>query len=82
MSVKHTIRTKDGGRRDVVITPLRAIRLYCLECCGWQVREVRLCVANECPLWPYRMGRRPTMPQDPEKPTEAAVLPGGSAAPG
>lgn len=32
-----------------------AIRLHCLECVGWQSKEVRLCTAKKCPLYRYRM---------------------------
>lgn len=41
------------------LTPMKAIRAKCLDCCCWQPREVRLCTAEKCPLYPYRMGRRP-----------------------
>jgi|EndMetStandDraft_5_1072996.scaffolds.fasta_scaffold283667_2 hypothetical protein len=40
-------------------TPLRAVRLACLECCGGSASEVRACVATSCPLWTFRFGRRP-----------------------
>lgn len=30
------------------------IRAKCLDCCCWQRREVQLCTASACPLWPYR----------------------------
>jgi hypothetical protein len=42
-----------------VLRPLRAIRAKCLECSGGSVPEVRLCGMQDCPLWPYRMGRNP-----------------------
>jgi len=38
---------------------LKAIRLKCLECCCDQVVEVRLCPSEDCPLWPFRMGKNP-----------------------
>ena len=38
---------------------LKAIRLKCLECCCDQVAEVRSCGAEDCPLWPFRMGKNP-----------------------
>ena len=41
------------------VTPMKAIRLKCLECSGGQVKEVRECNLVECPLFPYRMGKRP-----------------------
>ena len=31
-----------------------AIRIHCLECCGWQAREVAKCSAPACPLYEYR----------------------------
>jgi hypothetical protein len=40
-------------------TPLRAVRLHCVECCGGSSNEVRHCSATSCPLWPFRFGRRP-----------------------
>ena len=32
-----------------------AIRAHCLMCVGWQAREVELCTAKGCPLYPYRL---------------------------
>jgi hypothetical protein len=42
------------------VTPLRAVRQECLDCCGGSANEVRLCVSKSCPSWPFRFGRRPT----------------------
>lgn len=41
------------------VSPLRALRLKCLDCCNGSVREVRLCTAVDCPRWPFRMGKNP-----------------------
>jgi hypothetical protein len=41
------------------VSPLRALRLKCLDCCNDSAQEVRLCTAVDCPSWPYRMGRKP-----------------------
>lgn len=35
---------------------LKVVREKCLDCCGNQEKEVRLCTATHCALWPYRMG--------------------------
>ena len=32
----------------------KAIRSFCLECCGWNSAEVRICTALDCPLYHYR----------------------------
>ena len=41
------------------MTPMKAIRAKCLDCCVYQPQEVRLCPCTECPLWAYRMGHNP-----------------------
>jgi len=38
------------------ITRSKAIRLKCMDCCGFQNNEVRNCPATYCALWPFRMG--------------------------
>lgn len=43
------------------MTPIKAIRLKCLDCCFGQINEVRLCPAEDCSLWPYRMGHNPKL---------------------
>jgi hypothetical protein len=42
-----------------------AMHAQCLECCGWQVKEVFLCTDLGCPLYPYRPKSRvsPVAPQ-------------------
>lgn len=58
------------------LTPMKAIRLKCLDCCAGQVAEVRCCELEKCPLFPYRFGKRPkgytdTTPEHlPENPQE------------
>ena len=41
------------------VSPLRALRLKCLDCCNDSAQEFRLCTAVDCPSWPFRMGRNP-----------------------
>ena len=31
-----------------------AVHAFCLECCGWQRKEVELCSSPECSLYLYR----------------------------
>jgi len=40
-------------------TPIKAIRAKCLDCTCGQLKEIRFCTIINCPLYPYRMGRRP-----------------------
>lgn len=41
------------------MTPLKAIRLKCIDCCGGQRLEPKRCSARDCPLWEYRLGHNP-----------------------
>lgn len=41
------------------LTPIKAIREKCLECCNGQVKEVRFCPNKKCALYEYRIGHRP-----------------------
>lgn len=41
------------------LTPMKAIRAKCLDCCCGQANEVRLCTATQCPLYEYRDGHNP-----------------------
>lgn len=41
------------------LTPLKAIRAKCMDCTSGQFIEIRLCTCTECPLYEYRMGKRP-----------------------
>jgi hypothetical protein len=52
---------KGNGKR---LSPLKAIRAFCVWCCGGSAHEVNLCPAgpdkrHPCDLWPYRMGGIP-----------------------
>lgn len=40
------------------MTPLKAIRAKCLDCCG-TASEVKACPCVGCTLYPYRFGKRP-----------------------
>ena len=47
-----------------MVTPLKSIRLKCLDCTCNQPLEVKLCTCDGvqgtfCPLYPYRFGRGP-----------------------
>lgn len=63
------------------MTPLKAIRAKCLECCGGSWRDVKFCTAGNCPLHEYRTGHRPKSIQGPQSPTfdgqKTANCPGG-----
>ena len=41
------------------MSPLKAIRLKCIDCMCGQVREVKLCPIDDCSLYPFRFGKNP-----------------------
>jgi len=41
------------------MTPIKAIRKKCLECCCNHYKQIRLCSSCDCSLHPYRLGKRP-----------------------
>lgn len=41
------------------ISPLKAIRQKCLDCCCGSSNEVKLCTATACALYPFREGHNP-----------------------
>ena len=49
----------DPNRPPKKLTPLRAIKSKCLDCCCWNQNEVRLCQVEHCALWAYRLGHIP-----------------------
>ena len=45
-----------------VMSPLKSLRLRCIDCCAGSSLEVRLCTAVSCPAWPFRLGNSPWRP--------------------
>ena len=41
------------------MTKSKAIRLFCFDCAGESTKEVTLCPAIDCQLWPFRFGNSP-----------------------
>ena len=41
------------------ITPLKAIKSHCLECSGYEKKQVRECEIKDCVLYLYRQGTNP-----------------------
>lgn len=43
------------------MTPLKAIRAKCIECCCGSMAEVKLCPITDCALYDFRMGKNPNI---------------------
>jgi len=42
---------------EMNLTPLKAVRAYCVSCSGDNPREVKYCPVEKCPLHPIRSGK-------------------------
>jgi len=42
-----------------IVSPLKAIRLFCVDCCGGSSHEVKLCSSERCSLHNFRFGKNP-----------------------
>ena len=49
------------ARLTTRLTPIKAIRAKCLECCENISIEVKRCESTNCPLFEYRMGKNPNI---------------------
>ena len=47
-----------------MLTPLKAIRAKCLDCCCGSSHEVNLCPCVDCKLYPYRFGKNPNLQRE------------------
>lgn len=56
--------------------PVKAIREFCLECCGDSSVAVKECTSHRCSLYPFRFGKNPyrTKREMPEEQKEAARI--------
>jgi hypothetical protein len=50
---------KTKGRDKTRLTPMKAIRAKCLDCCSYSPKEVRLCTSADCSLFTSRFGHNP-----------------------
>ncbi len=55
MTIRHRINTRNGTE-VVELTPEKAIRLKCLECCDWIEFEIDTCKESTCKLYQFRKG--------------------------
>ena len=49
--------TEDGNTK--IMTPMKAIRVKCLDCCAGQYSEVKMCPCTTCPLYDFRLRKNP-----------------------
>src|SRR5262245_23704339 len=54
------------------LTPLRAIRAKCIDCCGGSRSEASKCTARHCDLWLFRLGKKHDRPPRTKKQQRAS----------
>lgn len=52
------------------MTPLRAIKLRCLDCCAGDSKMVKVCPCDDCPLYLFRFGKNPNLSDRRKKKTK------------
>lgn len=62
------------SEKKIQTNPVKVIREKCLDCCCGSIKEVALCTAERCPLWPWRMGKNPYRKPPSESQREASRL--------
>ncbi len=53
MAIKHTILTKNGKAKSLLLTRGKAIKIHCTECCGYELNP-KDCEIENCALYPFR----------------------------
>ena len=43
------------------LSPIKSIRSYCLDCSNGSANEVKICPAENCPVYRYRLGTNPNI---------------------
>ena len=63
MATPHAVRTqyknKPAYLKPIDLTPIKAIRYYCILCTKGDKALIRSCEDETCPLFPFRMGKHP-----------------------
>jgi hypothetical protein len=49
----------ENETKNESLTPIKAIKAKCLDCCCGDKGEVKDCAVKDCPLWAYRLGKNP-----------------------
>ena len=57
--VRYLFGSKTVTKRAADLRPLKAIRAKCVDCSGGSPMVATECHILDCPLWTYRLGRRP-----------------------
>ena len=54
-----SVKSRDELDLVEIKTFREAIRAKCYDCCVYDLNEVKHCQAFSCPLWAFRLGKKP-----------------------
>lgn len=60
---RNTVKPKKMEKKDFSnchCTPINSIRVFCIQCMGYKPHHVAECDVRLCPLFAYRMKKRPS----------------------
>lgn len=66
--------TAEEEEMQKVLSPVKSIRKFCMWCGKDSFEEIKLCSIDDCPIWVYRLGRRPKAKSTPVKSIKAKCL--------
>ena len=55
---EETLQDMKDAKEGNITSPLKAIKLFCIDCCGGSFQEVKKCPCKKCPLYNFRVGKK------------------------
>lgn len=55
---EETLQDMKDAQEGNITSPLKAIKLFCIDCCGGSFQEVKKCPCKKCPLYNFRVGKK------------------------
>ena len=60
---EETLQDMKDAKEGNITSPLKAIKLFCIDCCGGSFQEVKKCPCKKCPLYNFRVGKKMEAPK-------------------
>lgn len=68
-----SVKSRDELDSVEIKTFREAARAKCYDCCVYDFNEVKHCQAFSCPLWAFRLGKKPKEFSRPRKPKRSST---------
>lgn len=73
-------KKSETAKKPKRLSTMKAIRMKCFDCSGFDAREVGKCTVIDCALWPWRFGMKPEVSDARGKQTNPYELSGAEYA--